>query len=185
MLDPAQLNCFFAQQLMLVGTYDENGKENFSTVSWVSFTLGEPPCLVMSIHGEISVQRNIEKTKRLSATIVTPELLRFMEVCGRAELKERYYDRIKPPITTGKLLDVPLVKDAKWSYECQLYHMVKLGRTTTYFVEIRHVNVSDDILALDFIDLRKISPVVYAHNNYFAIGDHLGEFGGFSGPPDV
>jgi flavin reductase (DIM6/NTAB) family NADH-FMN oxidoreductase RutF len=113
---------FFAQQLMLVGTYDKNGNENFTTVSWVSFTYGEPQCLVMSIHGNISAQQNIEEKKQLSATIVTPELLRFMEICGRAKLKERYYKIAKPPTTIGKLLDVPLIEGAKWFMSVVVSH---------------------------------------------------------------
>ena len=63
--------CFFTQQVFLIGTYNEDGKENFAPISWVSYTWGEPGCLIISMHGNKQTKRNFERTKQLSATVVT------------------------------------------------------------------------------------------------------------------
>ena len=73
---------FFTQQLFLIGTYNEDGKENFTPISWVSYTWGQPSCLIISMNGDKQTKRNFERTKQLSATVVTPYLMRFMEICG-------------------------------------------------------------------------------------------------------
>jgi len=172
---------FFTQQVFLIGTYNEDGSENFSPISWVSYTYGQPSCLILSMNGEKQTKKNFERTGQLSATVVTPELMRFMEVCGSKMHKERYYDKEKPQIMKGKLLNVPLIAGSKWSYECQLYHTVQVGDTTTYFAEIKNINVDDEVLKLDFIDLRQINPVVYSPSNYFLIGRHLGKIGDYAG----
>lgn len=172
--------CFFTQQLFLIGTYNEDGSENFAPVSWISYTYGEPSCLIISMHGEKQTKRNFERTKKLSATVVTPDLMRFQETCGSKMHKERYYDKEKLEFEKAKVLDVPLIKNAKWSFECELYDSVQIGDTTSYFAEIKNINVSGDILKLGFIDLREINPVLYSPMNYFTVGEHLGKIGEFS-----
>lgn len=172
--------CFFTQQVFLIGTYDEDGKENFAPISWVSYTWGRPSCLILSMHGEKQTKRNFERTRQLSATVVTPDLMRFMETCGSKLHKKRFYEKEKVPFVKGSTLDVPLIANSKWSYECELYHSVQLGKTTTYFAEVKNIHVDDEILKLDFIDLRKINPVIYSPDNYFTVGTHLGKTGDFS-----
>jgi len=173
---------FFTQQLFLIGTYNEDGKENFAPISWVSFTFGQPSCLILSMNGEKQTKRNFERTKQLSATIVTPDLMRLVETCGSKLHKKRFYEKEKAPFTfiKGNKLNVPLIANSKWSYECELYNIVQVGDTTTYFAEIKNINIDDEILKLDYIDLRKINPVVYSPGNYFTIGEHLGRMGEFS-----
>lgn len=170
---------FFTQQLFLVGTYNEDGTENFTPITWVSYTWGQPSCLILSMHGEKQTKLNVERTKLLSATVVTPELMRFAEACGCELRKERHFNNEKLPFTKGEVLNVPLIQNSKWSYECEIYHSVTLGETTTYFAEIKNINVDDETLKLDFIDLRKINPVVYSPDHYFTIGEHIGKMGDF------
>jgi flavin reductase (DIM6/NTAB) family NADH-FMN oxidoreductase RutF len=171
---------FFTQQLFLIGTYNEDGKENFAPLSWVSYTWGQPSCLILSMHGDKQTKRNFERTKQLSATVVTPDLMRFVETCGSKLHKRRFYDKEKVPFTKGNVLNVPLIANSKWSYECELHHSVQIGTTTTYFAEIKSINANDEVLELDYFDLRKINPVVYSPDNYFTIGEHLGKTGDFS-----
>ncbi len=172
--------CFFTQQLFLIGTYNEDGSENFAPISWVSYTWGEPSCLIISMHGQKKTAENFERTLQLSATVVTPELMTFAEVCGSHENKERFFHKVKPRFARGEKLDVPLIEDSKWSFECRLNQSVKIGEVTTYFAEVVNINVAEEVLKLDFVDLRKINPVLYSPMNYFTIGGHLGRMGEFS-----
>lgn len=172
--------CFFTQQVFLIGTYDENGGERFAPISWISYTWGEPSCLVISIGGTKRTKENIVRTKLLSATIVTLDLLPFCEQFNRATYNEGKKDTFAYSIENGKILDVPLLAGAKFSYECQVIKTVEIGTTHTYFAEIKNINASEKILDLDFFDLREINPVVYSPMNYFTIGNHLGKIGDFS-----
>lgn len=173
--------CFFTQQLFLIGTYNEDGSPHLVPISWVSFTLGPPCCLVISIHGlkrKKQVSCNIERTGLLSATVATPDLLPFAEQQNRATKRENTV--IPLETESGKVLKVPLIRGAAWSYECRVIRTVRIGGCDTHFAAFENVNVRDDIQKLDFIDLRTINPVVYSPNNYFTIGKHLGEIGDYS-----
>lgn len=170
--------CFFTQQVFLIGTNNEDGSENFAPISWVSFTCGEPCCLVISCGGDKQTVRNIEREGILSATILTRDLLLFAENCNGCKNNE-LYKKICPDFERGKVIDVPLIKNAAWSYECKVIKTVEFNDSHTYFAEFVNVNVAPEIDKLDFIDLRKIDPVIYSPMNYFSVGEHLGEIGDF------
>jgi len=171
---------FFTQQVYLIGTYDEDGKERFAPISWVSYTWGEPPCLVINIWGIKHTKDNIARTGLLSATVLTPDLLPLAEQYNRGTYKKPLWDKLSYAAEEGKSLQVPLLKGAKYSFECHVIKTAQIGETITYFAEIKNINMSDDVKALDFYDLRKINPVVYSPGNYFTIGEHLGRIGDFS-----
>ena len=61
-----------------------------------------------------------------------------------------------------------------------LIHTVTFGESHTYLAEFEKVNVHPDIQKLDFIGLRKINPVIYSPNNYFTVGEHIGEIGDYT-----
>lgn len=172
---------FFTQQLFLIGTYNEDGSPNFAPISWVSFTLGPPACLVVSINGRIRKKQttcNIERTGLISATIVTPDLLPFAEQNNLATYREGI--AIPHEVEQGKVLEVPLLKGAKWSYECEVIKSVCIGASDTHFAAFKNVNVREDLKELGFIDLRVINPVVYSPNHYFTIGEHIGKIGDYT-----
>ena len=171
---------FFTQQVFLIGTDNEDKSVNFAPISWISFTCGQPCCLVISVGGEKNAPRNIDRNGILSATVLTPDLLPFAECCNKATGNAELYSKVCPDFTRGKVLDVPLISGAKWSYECSVIKTVRFSDSRTYFAEIKNVNISHDIKELDFIDLKAVNPVIYSPSNYFTVGEHLGSIGDFS-----
>lgn len=171
---------FFTQQVMLIGTYDPDGKERFAPISWVSYSWGPPPCLVVSIWGVKRTKENIARTGMFSATVLTPDMLPFAEQFNRGTYKKDLSDKLEYATHNGNEIDVPLLSETSYSFECTVLRTTEIGKTITYFGKIVHVNMSDEIKAMDFFDLQKINPVVYSSDNYFAIGDHLGKIGDFS-----
>lgn len=57
--------CFFTQQVFLIGTRDEDGSAHFAPFSWISWTCGEPACLVISIGGNKQTKRSGLTSARL------------------------------------------------------------------------------------------------------------------------
>ncbi|HBI74401.1 MAG TPA: hypothetical protein DEG06_07405 [Lachnospiraceae bacterium] len=87
---------------------------------------------------------------------------------------------IQQEIENGKVLNVPLLKGAKWSYEYEVIQTIHIGGSDTYFAAFKHVNVCEEIQKLDFIDLREINPVIYSPDNYFTVGGHIGKIGDYA-----
>lgn len=172
--------CFFTQQIFLIGTYNEDGSENFAPISWISYTHGEPSCLVISINGTKRTKAYITRTGVLSATVVTPDMLPLIEQFNSHTYNKELFDSLDYRIEKGNTLDVPLLSNSKFSYECKIINTVQIGNSHTYFAEIKNINASEEVQNMDFFDLRKINPVVYSPMNYFTIGEHLGKIGDFS-----
>ena len=174
--------CFFTQQLFLIGTYNADGSPHFAPISWVSFSGGPPCCLVITIDGNTGKKqttRNIERTGMLSATVVTPDMLPYVEQHNSST--RRQDAAVAWDVLPGNTLPVPLLRDAVWSYECEVIQTVQIGGCPTHFAAFRQVNVRKDIQALDFIDLRTVNPVIYSPWNYFTVGEHLGKIGDYAG----
>ena len=170
--------CFFTQQLFLIGTYDDDMEPRYAPISWISYTEGEPSCLVISMYGTKKTKDNISRTGLLSATVVTPDLLPFAEYCNDAT--KSMDSPVEVNSSKGNELEVPLIQNAKFSYECRILQTVEIGLCHTYFAEIRKINVREDVAQLDFYDLREINPVIYSPWNYFRVGEHLGKIGDFA-----
>jgi len=179
-MDEDNTRCFFTQQLFLIGTYNEDGTENFAPISWVSYTIGEPNCLVISIRGTKKTKANIARTGLLSATVVTPDMLPLVEQFNSTTYRQEIFESLDYEVEKGRALDVPLLAGARFSYECEVIETVLMGETHTYFGQIKKVNMSDKVKRLDFCDLREIDPVIYSPMNYFTVGRHLGKIGDFS-----
>lgn len=181
-MDKIQNNtpCFFTQQVFLIGTYNEDSTENFAPISWISYTWGEPSCLVISINGTKKTKSNIARTGLLSAIIVTPDMLPLIEQFNRSTYYKELFESLNYKVEKGYELNVPLLADSKFSYECEVIKTVLIGTTHTYFAQIKNINISDDVKSLDFFDLRDINPVIYSPMNYFTVGKHLGKIGDFS-----
>lgn len=107
---------FFTQQVMLIGTFDADGKERFCPISWVSYTWGPPSCLVVSIWGTKRTKENIARTGMFSATLVTPDLLPLCEQFNRGTYKKELFDKLQYEVVCGKELEVPLLKNAQYSF---------------------------------------------------------------------
>ncbi len=172
--------CFFTQQVFLIGTYDQDGAHHFAPISWISYTGGEPSCLVISMNGTKKTKENVHRDGYLTATVVTPDMLPFCEYCNKATHKPELGSTMKVEVTPASTVHAPLLAHAKFSYECRVIHTVELGATHTYFAEIQKVNLSDDVKKLDFFDLREINPVIYSPYHYFAVGEHLGRIGDYT-----
>ncbi|MFA7135225.1 MAG: hypothetical protein WC125_05120 [Bacteroidales bacterium] len=119
-------------------------------------------------------------TRVSNAPIIRIRLAPVAECCNRYTKNEKLYEKVLPTFENGKVLDILLILNAKWSYECEVIKTVELGESVTFFAQIRHINIAPEIMDLDWFDLRVINPVVYSPNNYFAIGEHLGEIGDYS-----
>lgn len=172
---------FFMQQLHLIGTGNPDGSARFVPISWLSYTWGPPRCLVVSMFGSKQTKENIARTGLLSAAVVTRDLLPLADRFGGDRKSPELVAEMEGLAVPGKVLKVPVLWDAKFSYECQVLRTVKLGKTHTYFAEIKGVSARNPevVEAGDYLDALKLDPVVYTDFHYFALGEDLGPMGAY------
>lgn len=168
------------QPVFLIGTYDEKGNPDFAPITWLSVTCeeGEKYLLVISMYGAKKTKMNVLKTKRLSANLVSTDMLPLVDYCGSTSGHNGAKVKMEYGVSEGEVVKVPTLDSSKWVYELEVAKVVQCGESDTFFCEIKNVQVDSSIDVSDGIDLTEFDPVVYS-GHYHSIGQRLGKIGDF------
>jgi flavin reductase (DIM6/NTAB) family NADH-FMN oxidoreductase RutF len=165
--------------VLVVGTYDNDGKPNVMTVAWGGICCSVPPCVAVSLRKVTYSYANIVKRKAFTVNVPSERHLKAADFFGIASGKTT--DKFA---TTGltavrsDLVDAPLVAEFPLTLECRLVHTIELGLHTQFVGEILDVKADQDVLNESGLpDLDKLGPLVYAPElrAYHAIGRFLGK----------
>ena len=170
------------QPAFIIGTNNEDGSSNFAPITWVSVTCegGSDYLLVISMFGTKMTKRNVIRTGLLSVNLVSADMLPLMDYFGTHSAKDGKKDGIAYSVSRGKALDVPVLDESRWVYECEVIQSVETGASTTFFCRIRNTQIDERHNFSDpfDVDLTKLDPVVYS-GMYHSIGKLLGRIGDF------
>lgn len=167
------------QPTFLIGTYDENGAPDFAPITWLSVTHdGERFMLVVSMFGTKKTKMNVRKTMRLSANLVSADMLPLADYLGSVSGHDGVKSGMGYGVGEGEIVKAPTLDASKWVYELEVSKIVTCGESDTFFCEIKNVQIDSDIDITDGIDLTKFDPVIYS-GHYHSVGRHLGKIGDF------
>lgn len=176
------------QPSFLIGTNNEDQSANFAPITWLSVTheKGDGYLLIISMTGTKRTRRNIERAGVFSANLVSTDMLPLMDYFGSRHADDGKKDGIGYAVSRGAVLDVPVLDQSRWVYECEVVKTVVTGDSATFFCAIRNIQIDERLSCADLfdVDLTLLDPVIYS-GKYHSIGKVLGEIGGFltSAPP--
>ena len=83
-------------------------------------------------------------------------------------------------VSSGAVLDVPVLDQSRWVYECEVSRTVETGDSATFFCRIRNIQMDERLQCRDIfdVDLTVLDPVIYS-GKYHSIGKLLGNIGDF------
>ena len=167
------------QPTFLIGTYDERGKADFAPITWLSETCEDPEYLiVISMWGPKKTKINVQKTGKLSANLVSVDMLPLVDYFGSISGHDGEKNGIEYSCGKGEVLDVPTLDASKWVYELEVARIVTVGQSDTFFCRIKNVQIDSTIDISDGINLMDFDPVVYS-GHYHSVGKHLGKIGDY------
>lgn len=167
------------QPTFLIGTYDEKGNADFAPITWLSVTHnGERYLLVISMFGTKKTKRNVHKTMRFSANLVSTDMLPLLDYLGSVSGHDGLKSGMEYGVSEGEVVKVPTLDASKWVYELEVVKIVTCGESDTFFCDIKNVQIDSEISISEGIDLTCFDPVVYS-GHYHSIGKHLGKIGDF------
>lgn len=170
------------QPSFLIGTVNEDGSWNFAPITWVSVLCetGYDYWLVISMFGEKTTKRNLQRTGLLSVNLVSRDMLALMDYFGTHHAGDGQKAGVPCPVSKGRVLDVPVLDESRWVYECQVEKTEKTGGSDTFFCRIRNVQMEETMVCRDGfdVDLTQLDPVIYS-GKYHSIGQCLGRIGDF------
>lgn len=170
---------FSPQPMYIIGTKNEDGTPNFCIITWLGFSFDNCPHLMMTVGGSKLTKTNIIREKKFSANLITEDNLWLADYFGNTNGEDGLKNSVQYRYQQGKLIDVPIIDECHWAYECKVTRIIELSGAHLFLAEIKNIKIDKEYENMDMkkIDLTKIRPAVYAPYNYFSIGDKLGEMG--------
>ena len=161
--------------VMLIGSYDIEGRPNIMTAAWGGLSCSQPPCLSVSVRRATWTHRAILERRAFTVSLPTSAQAGMADfaglVSGRSEDK---FSALGLTASAGEHVDAPYVAECPVVLELLLRHTLELGSHTQFVGEIMDVKVEAFCMTPDGLpDPARLSALHYVPlvNEYYGRGD--------------
>ncbi|MCL2570933.1 MAG: flavin reductase family protein [Defluviitaleaceae bacterium] len=169
----------------IVGTCNEDGSPNLSTVTCVSNTPGPPENIIISIAARRTIA-NILCTGEFSINLCNAEMAPLVDYVGSVSGEDCVKDAVPYGFVWGEKIRVPILDASHCIFECCVSHSHIIGGFHTFFGEVQTTHIDESLTApptdsqeaiinwFRSIDIHKMNPLVY-HSilKYFRVGEKI------------
>lgn len=176
---PAQ-TLMLPSPVLIVGTYDADGKPNMMNAAWGGIVCSKPPCISVSLREATLSYHNIRQTEAFTVNFTTEKYVKEADYVGIVSGRDcdKFKDTGLTPVKS-KLVNAPIVQEFPYALECKLIKQVELGSHTIFVGEIVGIEADNDVLnEKNFPDIEKVRPMLwgsFSNKSYFGIGEKLGD----------
>jgi len=165
--------------VLLVGTYDQDGKPNLMTAAWGGICCSKPPCVAVSLRKATYSYAAIMERKAFTVGIPSESQVREADYVGMATGRkvDKFAETNFTPVQ-GAFVDAPYAGEIPFVLECRLMNSFELGLHTLFVGEIMDVKADEAVLGADGLpDIAKIKPFIFdtVHKGYHGMGAFLGQ----------
>jgi flavin reductase (DIM6/NTAB) family NADH-FMN oxidoreductase RutF len=165
--------------VVVIGTYDRNGRPNAMTAAWAGICCSNPPCVAVSLQKPRYTHGNIREGKAFTVNVPSEKYMREADYFGMVSGKDtdKFAASGLTPVK-GTEVNAPYVGEFPVILECTLLHTFDLGLHTQFVGEILDVKVEESALGRDGKpEMGKVRPFVYdsARQEYYGIGRLVGK----------
>jgi flavin reductase (DIM6/NTAB) family NADH-FMN oxidoreductase RutF len=169
----------FPTPVLMIGTYDRDGKPNLMNAAWGGICCSQPPCVAVSLRKATYSWAGIVERKAFTVGIACEARMVEADYVGIASGRDvdKFAVTGLTPVRSD-LVDAPYAAEFPVVLECRLLHIVEIGLHTQFIGEIVDVKAETDVLGDDgHPDITRIQPLIYdtAHKGYHAVGPLLGK----------
>lgn len=165
--------------VLVVGSYDREGRANVMTASWGGICCSSPPCIGVSLRKVTFSYGNIMEKQAFTINIPSEEYLKqadyFGTVSGKNE--DKFAVSGLTPVK-GDFVDAPYVKEFPVVLECRVLKTVEIGIHTQFVGEIMDVKADESVIGQSGVpDIEKLKPAIFTpeSRSYYGVGRHLGK----------
>ncbi|WP_418765137.1 flavin reductase family protein [Mailhella sp.] len=163
--------------VLLVGTYDAEGRPNIMTASWGGISCSQPPCLSLSLRRSTWTCQALQRRDAFTVSVPSRRMVGQVDfaglVSGRQEDKFRTLGLTPTP---GEHVDAPFVAECPVVLELLLRHKLELGSHIQFVGEIMDVKVDKDCLTPEGLpDPSRIDALSFAPltKEYYGVGEFV------------
>lgn len=136
--------------------------------------------LMFASRGKKLTRELVEKKGIFSANLVTTKMMYMADYFGNTSGYEKNKcEDIGVKYTNGTVLNVPVLQESPWIYECLLVDKIVQGSGYIYVGEIKNILVDETIenTAYGKIDMVSVDPLIYAPGQYYKVAAGIGSVG--------
>lgn len=164
----------YPQPVMIIGTYDENGKANAMNAAWGGIVGRDEIMIDLSSH---KTTKNLEVTKAFTVSVADTKHLIACDYVGVESANNCENKMEKAGFTTVKseFVNAPIINELPLTLECEL---VKVIDGSKYLGRIVNVSIDEEILGEDGkLSLEKFKPITFdtIHGQYIELGKCVGK----------
>jgi flavin reductase (DIM6/NTAB) family NADH-FMN oxidoreductase RutF len=164
--------------VLLVGTYDADGRPNIMTAAWGGICSSKPPCVTVSLRKATHSYAGILANQGYTLSVPSRRFVREADYAGLYSGRdEDKFESLGLTPVPSTLVRAPYVGEMPLVLECSLVQTVELGLHTQFIGEILDAKVAEDCLDSEGKpDPALIDPLIFAPEArlYFALGEPAG-----------
>ena len=167
----------YPMPVLIIGTYDENGKANAMNAAWGGIYDYNQIVICLSAH---QTTDNIRKNKAFTISFATAETVTASDYVGIVSQKREPNKIIKSGLKEEKAkhVNAPLFTNYPLTLECELVEITNEGEGGGNFIgKIVNASVDESILTDNKIDYKKLNPIAFdpVSNKYVALGEEVAQ----------
>jgi flavin reductase (DIM6/NTAB) family NADH-FMN oxidoreductase RutF len=164
--------------VLVVGTYDSDGRPNLATVAWGGICCSQPPCVAISLREATYTHRSITERRAFTVNVPSESLVSQADYCGTVSGKEiDKFAKLRLTPVKSELVDAPYAKEFPLVLECKLVRTIGVGLHTQFVGEILDVKADEEVIGANgYPDVAKLKPIMYAPGvqKYYTTGKSVG-----------
>jgi flavin reductase (DIM6/NTAB) family NADH-FMN oxidoreductase RutF len=169
----------FPTPVLMVGTYDQNGKPNLMNAAWGGICCSQPPCVAVSLRKATYSYHAIVERKAFTVGIACESRIKEADYCGIFSGRDgdKFAATGLTPVRSD-LVDAPYAEEFPVVLECRLLHTIEIGLHTQFIGEIIDVKGDEGVLGDDgHLDIMKIQPLIFdtANMGYHGVTPSIGK----------
>ncbi|MDQ7782125.1 MAG: flavin reductase family protein [Desulfomonilaceae bacterium] len=165
--------------VLVVGTYDKEGKPNVMTAAWGGICCSQPPCVTISVREATYTYGNLVARQAFTISIAPESYVKEVDYFGIVSGKnEDKFAAVGLTAKKSEIVDAPYVEEFPFVVECKVVHTHKIGLHTQFIGEIMDIKVDEDLLDdKGRGSIERVKPMLWAPDTrgYYGIGKYLGK----------
>ena len=152
---------------------------NIITIAWTGIINTIPPKTYISVRPSRHSYKLISESREFAINLTTAALVRHADYCGvYTGAKVDKFEKCGLHKEEASEIACPIIAESPLSLECRVTDIIPLGTHDMFIADVVAVDVDESLIDKDGkLRLDKAGLAAFAHGEYFALGEKLGDFG--------
>ena len=165
----------YPMPVLIVGTYDENGKANAMNAAWGG--IYDANLVMVCLADDHKTTDNIRKTGAFTVSFATAKTVvpcDYVGIVSANDLPDKFA-RAGFHAVKSEFVNAPIIEELPMTVECRL---LKFNEDGICIGEIVNVSAEERILdGAGKVDVKRLDPIMYdgATHGYWSVGEKVGQ----------